>query len=113
MAKSNFKFSENDVVSVSLSGEKWSAREIQKYDLPNYEHLLSDINIMKYMYQERQLRSDEIKSRINNEYQIGQPKGALTILDDNNNFIGFILSKPKPEKKGKSEIVYALSQKYW
>ncbi|CAG8708893.1 722_t:CDS:2, partial [Racocetra fulgida] len=39
------------------------------------------------MYQERQLSSKEIESRVN-EYQIGQPKG-------------------------RSEIVYALSQKYW
>ncbi|CAG8790311.1 28595_t:CDS:1, partial [Racocetra persica] len=59
-----------------------------------------------------QLSSKEIEYRVN-EYQIGQPKGALTILDKKNNFIGFILSKPKLEKKGRSEIVYALSQKYW
>ncbi|CAG8722646.1 12829_t:CDS:1, partial [Racocetra fulgida] len=118
MTRSIFKFSDDDMVSVCLSGvdknnKEWTAREIQKHDIPNYEHLLSDINIMKYMYQERQLRSEEIKLRVNNDYQIGQPKGALTILDEQNDFIGFILSKPKSEKKGNSEIVYALSQKYW
>ncbi|CAG8786270.1 30282_t:CDS:1, partial [Racocetra persica] len=51
------------------------------------------------MYQERKLSSKEIEFRVNNEYQIRQPKGAHTILDKQNNFIGFILSKPKPEKK--------------
>ncbi|CAG8569699.1 6279_t:CDS:1 [Cetraspora pellucida] len=115
MTRSIFKFS-NDIISVCFNGvdknnKEWTAREIQKHDIPNYEHLLSDINIMKYMYQERKLRSNEIEFRVNNEYQIRQPKGALTILDEQNNFIGFILSKP--EKKSRSEIVYALSQKYW
>ncbi|CAG8714975.1 11289_t:CDS:2, partial [Scutellospora calospora] len=42
------------------------------------------------------------------EYQIGQPQGALTILDKYSNFIGFIISKPE-EKEGRSEIAYALS----
>ncbi|CAG8810323.1 10812_t:CDS:1, partial [Racocetra fulgida] len=118
MARSIFNFSDDDVVSVCLSGvdknnKEWYAREIQTYDTSNYEHLLSDINIMKYMYQERQLISEEIKSRIDNDYLIRQPKGALTILDEQSNFIGFILSKPIPRKKGKSEIVYTLSKKYW
>ncbi|CAG8768180.1 27719_t:CDS:2, partial [Dentiscutata erythropus] len=55
--------------------------------------------------------SNQKEFRINNEYRIGQPKGALTILDEQSNFIGFIISKPK--KKGRSEIAYALSHKYW
>ncbi|CAG8771419.1 14263_t:CDS:2, partial [Dentiscutata erythropus] len=68
MTRSIFKFLDDDMVSVYLSGidknnKKWTAREIQKYDIPNYKHLLSDINIMKYMCQERQLRSEEIKLR--------------------------------------------------
>ncbi|CAG8673705.1 29991_t:CDS:2, partial [Gigaspora margarita] len=70
---------------------------MQQHDIQNYECLLSDTNIMKYMYQERQLKSNEIELRINNKYRIGQPKGALTILDEQSNFIGFIISKP--EKK--------------
>ncbi|CAG8475105.1 35719_t:CDS:2 [Gigaspora margarita] len=98
MAISIFKYSENEAVSVRLSGidknnKGWFAREMQQHDIQNYECLLSDVNIMKYMYQERQLKS------------------ALTILDEQSNFIGFIISKP--EKKGRSEIVYALSYKYW
>ncbi|CAG8846192.1 35510_t:CDS:2, partial [Gigaspora margarita] len=60
-----------------------------------------------------QLKSEEIKSKIDNNYLIRHPKGALTILDAQNNFIEFILSKPIPKKNGKSEIVYALSDKYW
>ncbi|CAG8819409.1 7899_t:CDS:2, partial [Gigaspora margarita] len=118
MTRSIFNFSEDDVVSVCLSGvdktnKEWCAREIMKYDTPKYEHLLSSKNIMKYMYQDRYLKNKKIKSKIDNDYLIRQPKGALTILDDQNNFIGFILSKPIPKKSSISEIVYALSDKYW
>ncbi|CAG8856387.1 18810_t:CDS:1, partial [Gigaspora margarita] len=65
----------DDVVSVRLSGvdktnKEWCAREIKKYDTPNYEHLLSNKNIMKYMYQDRHLKSEKIKSRIDNDYLI-------------------------------------------
>ncbi|CAG8693314.1 17189_t:CDS:2 [Dentiscutata erythropus] len=63
------------------------------------------------MYQERQLESNEAEIRINDEYLIGQPKGALTILDKYSKFIGFIISKP--EKKDRSEIAYALYCEYW
>ncbi|CAG8819510.1 16160_t:CDS:1, partial [Dentiscutata erythropus] len=50
----------NDMVSVSLSGVdknnyRWFAREMHQDDIQNYKRLLSDANIMKYMYQERQL----------------------------------------------------------
>ncbi|CAG8627412.1 30295_t:CDS:2 [Gigaspora margarita] len=87
MAISIFKYSENKAVSVRLSGvdknnKRWFAREMQQHDIQNYECLLSDTNIMKFMYQERQLKSNEIELRINNECRIGQPKGALTILDE-------------------------------
>ncbi|CAG8482040.1 24999_t:CDS:2, partial [Dentiscutata erythropus] len=74
MARSIFKYSENDVLSVRLSGV--------------------DKNNKGW-----QLKSNEIEFIINNEYRIRQPKGALTILDEQSNFIGFIRSKP--EKKGK------------
>ena len=51
------------MVSVNFSGidknnKEWFVREIQKNDTPDYEDLLSDFNIMKYMYQERQLSND-------------------------------------------------------
>ncbi|CAG8828424.1 33180_t:CDS:2, partial [Gigaspora margarita] len=47
---------------------------IKKHDTPDYKHLLSNKNIMKYMYQDRQLRSKEMKYRINDDYLIRQPK---------------------------------------
>ncbi|CAG8789877.1 36243_t:CDS:1, partial [Racocetra persica] len=34
----------------------------------------------------RQLKSNKAEDRINNEYLIGQPKGALTILDEYDKF---------------------------
>ncbi|CAG8506460.1 30143_t:CDS:2 [Racocetra persica] len=55
------------------------------------------------MYQERELSSKKIEFRVNNEYQIRQPKGTLAILDEQNNFIGFILSKP--EKKADPKYI--------
>ncbi|CAG8460262.1 11630_t:CDS:2, partial [Racocetra persica] len=71
------------ILGIDKNNKEWTTREIKKHDISNYEHLLSDINIMKYIYQKRQLRSEKIKLSVNNDYQIGQPK------------------------------VYALSQKYW
>ncbi|CAG8702781.1 13409_t:CDS:2, partial [Racocetra fulgida] len=80
-------------------------------DKSNYEALLANENVMKYLYQEKPLVDKEFEDKIS-VYQIGQPQGALTILDKHSNFIGFIISKPE-EKEGRSEIAYALSSEYW
>ncbi|CAG8524982.1 5636_t:CDS:2 [Gigaspora rosea] len=93
MTSSIFTFSER--VSVYLSGadknnDEWSAREFRP---------------------KKPLVDKEFEDKIS-VYQMGQPQGALTILDKHSNFIEFIISKPE-EKEGRSEIAYALSSEYW
>ncbi|CAG8627607.1 36469_t:CDS:2, partial [Racocetra persica] len=58
-------------------------------DKSNYEALLANENVIKYLYQEKPLVDKKFEDKTR-----------------------FIISKPE-EKEGRSEIAYALSSKYW
>src|SRR6266542_4206946 len=93
---------------------RWEAREVWKVDMPNYESLFTDKEVVKYFYQERPWTIDRIKSYVERWvelYNEGQPHGAFSIFNEQGGFIGYI--EAGAEGKGVSEVTYALSHGYW
>ncbi|CAG8498407.1 19716_t:CDS:1 [Racocetra fulgida] len=118
-----FRYQDSDNAKellANLSGtdkenRRWVAREIQNVDIQNYEKLLSDKAVVKYFSLERPWTSDGIKARLKNwenRYKEGHPHGALTIFDEQNHFIGYIIAGEGNEE-GVSEVAYVLSHEYW
>ena len=108
-------------LQVNLNGTdkkniKWKAREVrQQSDIKNYENLLTNSEVIKYFAQEKILSKDVIESRVERWikiYEEGQPNGSLSIFDEYDNFVGYIVAG-LGNGKGSSEIAYAFSPEYW
>jgi RimJ/RimL family protein N-acetyltransferase len=96
--------------------KKWEVREIKRGDISKYEQLWSNLKVIKFYRQERVWNEDEIKEEIKrliNVYDKRHPlPGALTVLDECDEFLDYI----SPFEIIGKEIVkigYTFLPNYW
>jgi RimJ/RimL family protein N-acetyltransferase len=98
-------------------GAEWEAREVKKEDIPFYQELFSNKDVMEY-FGERQTRSPESTQKRVEEswiprFQKGHPHGALTIINpENQKQIGFFIAGGGDEP-GASECTFAYMKDCW
>lgn len=102
-------------LQTQMLGESWQARNITKEDIPFYQGLFSDFNVIS-MFGDGQTRKPEDTSKRILEtwiprFEKGNPHGALTILQEGQQ-IGFMIAGGG-DRPGTSELAYALMPNYW